>query len=214
MRIKTARGFAIAFLLSAATACSSGTGDKFSGIDNTISGNPFSPDSPYTGADYELPLPEIAFVMSAEAAGPLGSTPAYSSAEVKSRMPGYETVTAETALEDKVYPTLAVLKDGQQVLQLFKGSDGRAREVHAVSGIVGGPAGEQVGMTFRRAGMKRSDCRVGRNLWRGMAVCPSRKASNVQLVFALPGYRGPFTQMPSEKMIGDATLQRMVWKPR
>ncbi len=200
------------FLLAGCSA-----GSTVSQIDETITpsnpSNPFSETSPYTGADYDTPLPEVAFVLSADAAGPLGSKPPYSRKDVSARMPGYETVVAETALENRVRPTLAVLKDGQQVLQLFKGAKGEAAEVHAVSGIVAGPAGEQVGMTFAQAGMRRSNCRVGKNLWRGMAVCPSKGASNVTLVFALPGYRGPFSQMPPENMIGKATLQRIVWKP-
>ena len=214
MIIRSTRAFGAALFLLLLAGCGGNTNETLSPVSATVPENAFSESSPYTGANYETPLPPVAFVLSADAAGPLGSTPAYSSSEVKSRMPGYETVTAETALENKVYPTLAVLSDGQQVLQLFKGAGGRASEVHAVSGVVAGPAGEQVGMTFRQAGLSRSNCRVGQNLWRGMAVCPSKKASNVSLVFALPGYRGPYTQMPNEKMIGDATLQRIVWKPR
>lgn len=195
-------------------ACQSDGGEGLSGIDSRTSANPFSQSDPYTGGDYDTPLPKPVLSFTAAEAGPLGPTPTYSKAEVEARLPGFETAYVQTAREDKTANTLAALYRGQQAIQLFKGAGGRAAEIHAVNGIVAGPNGEQVGMTFRQAGMSRSNCRVGRNLWRGMAICPSRGASNVKLVFALPGYRGPYHKMPPENAIGDATLQRFVWIPR
>jgi len=205
-----------AFAASLLTACGGGTSTE--GL-TTVGGGDvpagaFSESNPYTGADYDTPLPKPIMKFTADAAGPLGSSPNYSTKEIQTRLPGFETATVETARENSVNNALAALYNGQQALQLFKGSGGKVSEIHAANGIVAGPNNEQVGMTFRQAGMSRSNCRVGRNLWRGMAICPSRGASNVTLVFALPGYRGPFEQMPPESAIGDAVLQRFVWVPR
>ncbi|MCW2307952.1 DUF1131 family protein [Rhodobium gokarnense] len=195
-------------------ACSGATPPEGIGpIGGDVPDNAFSETNPYTGAGYDTPLPTPIMQFTATTAGPLGTDPAYSSRELQAKLPGFETATAETARENGVANTLVALHDGQQVLQLFKGSGGKVSEIHAASGVVAGPAGEQVGMTFRQAGMSRSSCRVGRNLWRGMAVCPSKGAKNVTLVFALPGYRGPFDRMPPEGKIGDAVLQRFVWTP-
>lgn len=198
----------------AAACAGGGSNESASQLTTDFAGNPFSQSDPYTGGGYDTPLPKPVMKFTADTAGPLGPSPAFSQAEVQARLPGYQTASAETAHEDKVTRTLAVLHDGQQALQLFKGSGGRVSEIHAVSGIVAGPNNEQVGMSFRQAGMQRSNCRVGRNYWRGMAICPSKAASNVKLVFALPGYRGPFNKMPPESAIGDATLQKFVWIPK
>ncbi len=195
-------------------ACSSDGGGGVSQIDANTSGNPFSQSDPYTGGGYDTPLPKPVLTFTADAAGPLGPSPVYSKTDIETRLPGFETATVQTAREENTTNTLAALYRGQQAIQLFKGTGGRVSEIHAVNGIVAGPNGEQVGMTFRQAGMSRSSCRVGRNLWRGMAICPSRGAPNVKLVFALPGYRGPYDQMPPQSSIGEATLQRFVWLPR
>ena len=48
-----------------------------------------------------------------------------------------------------------------------------------------------------QARVRRSDCRNGRNLWRGMAVCKARGAEHVTLVFSIPGYQGPFDRLAS-----------------
>ena len=212
MSVAFGRIVGIAFVASILASCSGGT-ENHSTIGVEVPSSAFSQDNPYTGGNYDTPLPQPVLKFTADAAGPLGSAPIYSAKDVQAKLPGFETTTVKTAQESAVKPAMATLYQGQQAMQLFKGAGGKVAEIHAASGIVAGPAGEQVGMTFRQAGMSRKSCRVGKNYWRGMAICPSRAASNVTLVFALPGYRGPFNRMPPENAIGGAVLQRFVWTP-
>ncbi|MDN3719787.1 DUF1131 family protein [Roseibium salinum] len=88
------------------------------------------------------------------------------------------------------------------------------RTVHGVTHHLQGPNGERIGMTFSEVGSARSDCRVGKNLWRGMAICKSEGHPNVELVYAIPGYKGPFDQLPAENDLFDAELQRILWTPK
>ena len=69
------------------------------------------------------------------------------------------------------------------------------------------------GMSFAEIGTARSDCRVGRNLWRGMAICKARGASNITLVYAIPQYPGPFDQLAPGDQLREAVLQRIIWTP-
>ncbi len=66
-------------------------------------------------------------------------------------------------------------------------------------------------MSMRQAKVRRADCRNGRKLWRGMAVCKARGTSRVTLVFAIPGFTGPFDRLPSAEELKRAELQRIVW---
>ena len=74
-----------------------------------------------------------------------------------------------------------------------------------------GPNGERIGMTMGQARVTRRDCRVGENLWRGMAVCKARGAPHISLVFSIPQYDGPFDELPPNEALKDAELQRIVW---
>ncbi|WP_298818442.1 DUF1131 family protein [uncultured Roseibium sp.] len=146
-----------------------------------------------------------------------GITPAtaYGSKSIESALPGFTTEGIQTAVEDNTEWALAAFNsDGFQVLQVFKGDNGKVRTVHGVTHHLQGPNGERIGMTFSEVGTARSDCRVGKNLWRGMAICKSRGHQNVQLVYAIPGYQGPFDQLPPSKDLFDAQMQRILWTPK
>lgn len=139
----------------------------------------------------------------------------YGQKAIESSLPGFTTEGIQTAVENKTEWALAAFNtDGFQVLQVFKGQDGKVRTVHGVTHHLQGPNGERIGMTFAEIGSARSDCRIGQNLWRGMAICRSDGHPNVELVYAIPGYTGPFDKLPPAQELFDAQLQRILWTPR
>jgi len=138
----------------------------------------------------------------------------YSSKAIEAALPGFTTEGIQTAEESTTEWALAAFNsDGFQVLQIFKGKDGKVRSVHGVTHHLKGPNGERIGMTFSEVGTASADCRVGHDLWRGMAICKSEGNPNVKLVYAIPGYKGPFDQLPPAKELFDAELQRILWTP-
>ncbi|GAB4515824.1 MAG: hypothetical protein Tsb0019_14850 [Roseibium sp.] len=146
--------------------------------------------------------------------GITGETP-YGSKAIEAALPGFTTEGIQTASENTTEWALAAFNsDGFQVLQVFKGSNGRVGTVHGVTHHLQGPNGERIGMTFSEVGSSRADCRVGKNLWRGMAICRSEGHPNVELVYAIPGYQGPFDRLPAENDLFDAELQRILWTPK
>ncbi len=139
----------------------------------------------------------------------------YGSNAIEAALPGFTTEGIQTAVENNTEWALAAFNtDGFQVLQVFKGSNGKVRSVHGVTHHLQGPNGERIGMTFADIGTPRADCRVGRNLWRGMAICKSKGHPNVELVYAIPGYEGPFNELPPSNDLFDAELQRILWTPK
>ncbi|WP_417669374.1 DUF1131 family protein [Roseibium sp.] len=146
-----------------------------------------------------------------------GITPetTYGSKAIEAALPGFTTEGIQTAEENRTEWALAAFNsDGFQVLQVFKGKGGKVRTVHGVTHHLQGPNGERIGNTFYEIGLGRNDCRVGRNLWRGMAICKAKNAPNVELVFAIPQFQGPFDELAPDIALQDATLQRIVWTPR
>lgn len=151
--------------------------------------------------------------ITAEGAGPLnGSTP-YSAKAVTRALPGYTTSTIQTAVESRTVWTLTAFYEGLQVVQLHKGQGGRVASIHGVSQHLAGPAGERIGMTFSQIAPNHSACRAGRDLWNGMAICRSRSAENVKLVFAARDFEGGGGLPPAGKL-ARATLQRIIWTPK
>lgn len=140
-----------------------------------------------------------------------GDTP-YSSDALAAVLPGAEIRTIQTATEDGVTSTLAAFANGVQVVQFYRGSGGTVGAIHGVTQHLSGPNGERIGMSMRQAAVSRSSCRAGRNLWRGMAVCPAVRTDHVTLVFSIPGYQGPFDGLPSAQDLENAELQRIVWQ--
>ncbi len=151
--------------------------------------------------------------ISGQSAGPIDGKTPYSAKAIEQAMPGFTTDTINAAVEDRTVWTLAAFSNGMQVAHIYKGRGGKVGSVHGVTHHLAGPNGERIGMTFGRIGLPRSDCRVGRNLWRGMAICKASTATNVKLVFAVPKYAGPFNQLPPPELLRDATLHRIVWTP-
>jgi hypothetical protein len=118
----------------------------------------------------------------------------------------------QTAREHETTWTHAAFIGDVQAVQFFKGDGNTVGEIHGVAQHLAGPNGERIGMTMAQAGVSRRDCRVGKALWRGMAVCRARGSDNVTLVFSIPGYEGPFDRLPSRKDLRRAQLQRIVWR--
>jgi hypothetical protein len=152
-------------------------------------------------------------VIGRDSAGPINRGTPYSKNHIEKLLPEFTTGTVQTAVEDNTVYTLVAFAQGMQVIHIYKGSNGKVGAVHGVTHHLKGPAGERIGMTFGQVGQKRSHCRVGRNLWRGMAICRSKAADNVQLVFAIPNFEGPFNALPKSKLLKNATLQRIIWTP-
>ncbi len=151
--------------------------------------------------------------MTAASVGPIDGQTRYSTKAIEAALPGFTTQPIQMAEEDRTRWTTGVFHDGFQVLQVLKGSGGKIGAIHAVSANVTGPNGERLGMRFDQVGTSISDCRVGRNLWRDMAICPSRGAPNVKLVYAVTQYDGPFDALPPREQLASARIQRIVWTP-
>ncbi|WP_428669825.1 DUF1131 family protein [Roseibium sp.] len=147
--------------------------------------------------------------------GGINSSTPYSEKAIEAALPDFTTEGIQSAGENSTEWALAVFdSSGFQVLQVFKGGKGKIRTVHGVTYHVQGPNGERVGMSLSDIGTSRADCRVGKNLWRGMAICKSDGHPNVQLVYSIPGYQGPFDRLPAENDLFDAQLQRILWTPK
>ncbi|MEM8551820.1 MAG: DUF1131 family protein [Pseudomonadota bacterium] len=148
-----------------------------------------------------------------DGAGPVRSGTPYSEEALAAVAPGADIRSIQTAKEESTAWTHAAFINETQAVQFFK----RGRtvgEIHGVSQHLAGPNGERIGMTMRQAGVRRGDCRNGKKLWRGMAVCKARGASNISLVFAIPQFTGPFDKLPSAKDLERAELQRIVWRAK
>ncbi|NVK34907.1 MAG: DUF1131 family protein [Rhodobacteraceae bacterium] len=138
----------------------------------------------------------------------------YGPKSIAAVMPGYTTDGIQSAVETTTeWATVVFNADGFQVLQAFKAKNGKVREVHGVSPFLQGPNGERIDMSFDQIGLSRRNCRVGKALWRGMAICQAKNTSNVELVFAIPQYQGPFDRLPPDDELRQATLQRILWTP-
>ena len=168
------------------------------------------PDSDLSG--FEQP-PQTFLSVSTDGVGGITSATSYSSSAITTALPGYTVEGITTAEETGTQRALGVFREGVQVLQVFKGSGQSIRAIHGVTLHMVGPNNERIGMTFAQSGLSTSDCRVGRSLWRGMAICSSRGAENVKLVFAVSQYQGPYDRLPAPDQLREAELQRIVWTP-
>lgn len=162
--------------------------------------------------DFAVETETFLQVSDAGVGGLTGSTK-YSSSAVQAALPGFAVQGIKTADETSTKQALGVFKDGFQVLQVFRGDTGAISAVHGVTHHMIGPNGERIGLPFGQSGLSRDDCRVGKGLWRGMAICPARGAANVSLVFSVPEYQGPFDRLPDRNVLRTAELQRIVWRP-
>ena len=159
------------------------------------------------------PPPRAVLTVSDAGVGGLTPETGYGPKSIKQAMPGYQIETIQTAGESDTQWTYAAFLDGLQMLQIFKGTGGKIGVIHGVGDAVAGPNGERLGMTFAQSRLPRSACRVGKDLWRGMAICQAANTKKVSLVFAVAEYKGPFDRLPSSSELPRATLQRILWTP-
>ena len=154
--------------------------------------------------------------ITARGAGPIGATTPYASKAITAQMPGYSTGSVTIGLETTTTAAMVLFKDAYggriQVLHIL-GSGDRIAQIHGVTHHVVGPAGERIGMSFREAGVDPSTCRIGTELWLGMAICKSRGAANVTLTFSFQGEAAMATQLPSRQVLDTGMLQRIIWTP-
>lgn len=149
-----------------------------------------------------------------DSVGGITSDTKYGTKAISVALPGFTTDGIQTAVENKTEWAIAAFNsDGFQVLQVFKGANGNIRTVHGVTHHLKGPNGERIGMTFDEVGTRRGNCRVGKNLWRGMAICKAKGTSNVELVYAIPQYNGPFDRLAPASELRGASIQRILWTP-
>lgn len=153
-------------------------------------------------------------VITDDGAGGVRSGTPYNEASLASVAPGADIRSIQTAKESATAWTHAAFIGETQAVQFFKGPSGTVGEIHGVSQHLKGPNGERIGMTMAQAGVRRRDCRNGRDLWIGMAVCKARRAPHVELVFAIPQYDGPFNRLASNEDLQRAELQRIVWRAK
>jgi len=162
----------------------------------------------------ESPTPNQTLLsITAAGVGPINASTPFSREAIASALSGYEVRSIQSAVEDRTVRALAAFSDGKQVVQVLKDAGGKVGAIHGVTQYLIGPAGERIGMTFEQVGPPAASCRVGRNLWRGMAICPSRGAANVELVFVIAKYEGPYDRLAPPEVLNQATLQRIIWKP-
>ncbi|XWN30680.1 MAG: DUF1131 family protein [Devosia sp.] len=153
-------------------------------------------------------------VITDEGAGAINAATPYNEASLSAVAPDVEIRSIQTAIEDRTTWTHAAFVGEVQAVQFFKGPAGRVGEIHGVTQHLAGPNGERIGMTMAQAGVRRRDCRNGKSLWRGMAVCKARGARHVSLVFSIPQYEGPFNRLASSEDLKRAELQRIVWRAK
>ena len=115
-------------------------------------------------------------VITDQGAGTINSSTPYTEATLAGVAPGADIRTIQTAKESNTAWTHAAFIGETQAVQFFKGPSNTVSEMHGVSQHLKGPNGERIGMTMAQAGVRRSSCRNGKDLWIGMAVCKARGA--------------------------------------
>lgn len=147
-----------------------------------------------------------------QGAGGLTADTPYSQKAIEAALPGFraEGFQSATRGQDRM---------GDRRLQLGRlpgAADLQAQQRQGARGPWrhASPRGPQWGAhrhDLFRDRTSRSDCRDGRNLWRGMAICKARGTSNVTLVYAISQYAGPFDRLPPQEELRKAALQRIIW---
>jgi hypothetical protein len=154
--------------------------------------------------------------ITANGAGPIGPATPFQSKAILAQLPGFTTGHVTIGLESSTPDALVLFKDAYggriQVLHIL-GSGDRIGQIHGVTHHVVGPAGERPGMTLREAGTDPSTCRIGSNLWLGMAICRSRGAPNVTLTYSFQGEAAMSTSLPRREILETGILQRIIWTP-
>ena len=154
--------------------------------------------------------------ITAQGAGPITAATPFSSKAITAGLPGYTTGHVTIGLENSTPDALVLFKEeyGGRIQMLhILGSGDRIAQIHGVTHHVIGPASERPGMSFRETGTNPSTCRIGTNLWLGMAICRSRAAPNVILTFSFQGEAAMSTQLPPRDVLDTGMLQRIIWTP-
>lgn len=154
--------------------------------------------------------------ITAAGAGPIGAATPFESRAILAQMPDYTTGHVTIGLERTTTDALVLFRQAYggriQVLHLL-GSGNRIAQIHGVTHHVIGPAGERPGMTLAEARTDPSTCRIGTDLWLGMAICRSRGASNVMLTYSFQGEAAMSTELPPRPVLDTGILQRIIWTP-
>ncbi|MGE0231499.1 MAG: DUF1131 family protein [Flavobacteriaceae bacterium] len=152
--------------------------------------------------------------ITARTAGPVGPGEPFSTRRLQELFPGKEIETIALANEDETFYGFVVFNQGLQVMAAEPDSANRSIvAMHGVGPAVAGPNGEKIGMTFANAHIAPRSCRVGRDLWAGMAICPADHAPNVSLVFFDGNWQTPPDRLPPASQLASGRLQRIVWTP-
>jgi hypothetical protein len=162
------------------------------------------------------PIPQldgrpVLITITAGGAGPIGPGTSYSGAQIRALLPGYDVDGLAMATEDAVQSAFGVYANGALQMQILPGSGNLIGAIHGVGLSVAGPNGERIGHTYAQIQPIRSTCRVGTGNWVGLPICRARGASNIDLVFAVPG--ATTAAFPSEAALRNAVLTRIVWEP-
>jgi hypothetical protein len=202
MRRTTVAGLAASAITAGlVAACSGPTGDGFRA-------RPSAPAFQATGDTF--------LQITAQGAGPISAATPFSSKAILAQMPGYTTGNVTIGLENTTTDATVLFKEAYggriQVLHIL-GSGGRIQQIHGVTHHVIGPAGERPGMSLAETGTDPSSCRIGTNLWLGMAICRSRGAANVTLTFSFQGEAAMTTSLPPRDVLATGMLQRIIWTP-
>lgn len=151
-----------------------------------------------------------------QGAGPITAATSYSSKAIVAGLPGYTTGHVTIGLETSTPDAIVLFKEAYggriQMLHIL-GQGDRITQIHGVTHHVIGPAGERPGMSFREAGTNPATCRIGTDLWLGMAICKSRGAPNVTLTYSFQGEAAMSSQLPSREVLDTGMLQRIIWTP-
>lgn len=97
-----------------------------------------------------------------QGAGGLTADTPYSQKAIEAALPGFRAEGFQSATEDRTEWAIGAFNsDGFQVLQIFKRSNGKVREVHGVTHHLEGPNGERIGMTFSEIGRRAATAETG-----------------------------------------------------
>lgn len=146
-------------------------------------------------------------------AGPITGAEKLGKAQLSELFPNSTVDSILTAQEQKTIWALAVFQEGVQIIQVIRNGS-TVSEVHGVGSSVTGPGQKRVGTFFRQSGFTKSDCRVGKSLWIGAAICRDPDTPNIDYVYSISEYSGPFDILPNDDILATAVLQRIVWRPQ
>lgn len=171
--------------------------------------------TPADELESQAPTVETFLQITKAGAGPLSASTRYDAKVIEAAMPGYTTGSVLIGLETGTTNATVIFKTmygGRvQALHVLPGPNGKIAQIHGVTQHIVGPAGERPGMTFRQTGVSPSSCRMGTNLWLGMAICSSQGAANVILAFSLKGEAATATTLPGADALATGELQRIIW---